>query len=155
MNGFGLHAARCVDPPTLAGLSAPGVERGAPLAARCKAWLKRLRKALSPLPDCAPPGGQSSQAVCSDNCQKQVAEAKVLICTTGVIHVASEGYRQHIAERLLKSSICVREEAQQPGDIKGAYAQSLPCLGCLQIVVGDFHQGQGGIEDDSEQTKAN
>lgn len=42
---------------------------------------------------------------------------------------------------------------KQQGDFRGTHAQALPQAGCFQIIVGDVHQGHGGMEDKTERSK--
>lgn len=89
----------------------------------------------------------------ANDCRYQVEQAKVVICTTGVSDASAEGFNQQLLYHVKASSLCVHEEAQQQGDIKGTHAQSIPQYGRLQVNAGDVHQSQGGVEDKSQKTQ--
>lgn len=75
----------------------------------------------------------------------QAQGAKVVICTTGIVRQSALSFQPVVFQRLKRSNILACEEAQQLGEVKAAYAQSLTRKDCLHLLAGDDKQSPGGL----------
>lgn len=73
----------------------------------------------------------------------QVIRARVLICTTGIIHQSAPSFQPIAYQHLRQSNLLVCEEAQQLGEVKSAYAQSLTKRDCFHLLTRDDKQSHG------------
>eukprot|EP00438_Fugacium_kawagutii_P012101 Skav231237 [mRNA] locus=scaffold1540:46353:46760:- [translate_table: standard] len=81
----------------------------------------------------------------SNKCNHAISKAKVALCTTGTAYQNAQSPHPCIASYLQRCNILVLEEAQQLGEHKGTYAQSLTRGDCLHALTGDDKQSQGGL----------
>eukprot|EP00438_Fugacium_kawagutii_P032632 Skav232017 [mRNA] locus=scaffold3320:112117:113151:+ [translate_table: standard] len=81
----------------------------------------------------------------SNKCTHAISKATVVLCTTGTAYQNAQSPHPCIASYLQRCNILVLEEAQQLGEHKGTYAQSLTRSDCLHVLTGDDKQSQGGL----------